>query len=193
MARWGRLRHSSFRGFPGCASIVACHAPFPPPAHQTGRAVLPHPAFGQGFMGSPTERCVFSHAVGPSPTAPDIGRGIVTSPPPDGTCAWHATTDGADGRCIDRPRSNEPFESELFSIRLNLPMPAARSNRQIELHPTCQPRKNAPTRQEPLCRPPEYVAAELSSRITPDSPTMPERSRRDTRTAGPHPFVRHNS
>jgi hypothetical protein len=24
-------------------------APFPHPAHQTGRAVFPHPAFGQGF------------------------------------------------------------------------------------------------------------------------------------------------
>ena len=24
------------------------HAPFPHPAHQTGRADLPHPAFGQG-------------------------------------------------------------------------------------------------------------------------------------------------
>jgi hypothetical protein len=37
-----------FRGFPGCVSIVACRAPFPPPAHRTGRADFPHPALGQG-------------------------------------------------------------------------------------------------------------------------------------------------
>jgi hypothetical protein len=66
VARWGRLRHSLFRGFPGCVSIVACRAPFPPPAHQTGRAVLPHPAIGQESMRSPTERCAFSHAAGSS-------------------------------------------------------------------------------------------------------------------------------
>ena len=35
-------------GFPVCVSIAACRAPFPPPAHQTGRADFPHPAFGQG-------------------------------------------------------------------------------------------------------------------------------------------------
>ena len=33
-------------------------APFPLPAHQTGRADFPHPAFGQGsFMPSPTAGC----------------------------------------------------------------------------------------------------------------------------------------
>ena len=32
------------RGFPVCASIAACHAPFPPPAHRTGRADFPHRA-----------------------------------------------------------------------------------------------------------------------------------------------------
>ena len=47
MARWGRLRHILGRGFPVCVSIVACRAPFPPPAHRTGRADFPHPALGQ--------------------------------------------------------------------------------------------------------------------------------------------------
>jgi hypothetical protein len=38
VARWGRLRHILWQGFPVCVSLVACHAPFPPPAHRTGRA-----------------------------------------------------------------------------------------------------------------------------------------------------------
>jgi hypothetical protein len=37
-----------FQGFPVCGAISACHAPFPHPAHRTGRAVFPHPALGQG-------------------------------------------------------------------------------------------------------------------------------------------------
>ena len=35
-------------------------APFPHPAHQTGRADFPHPAFGQGITRSPTEGCAFA-------------------------------------------------------------------------------------------------------------------------------------
>jgi len=46
-----------YQGFPVCASISVGHTPFPPPAHQTGRADFSHPAFGQGLMGSPTEHC----------------------------------------------------------------------------------------------------------------------------------------
>ena len=46
-----------YRGFPVCASIAACRAPFPPPAHRTGRAVFPHPALGQGITRSPAEVC----------------------------------------------------------------------------------------------------------------------------------------
>ena len=34
---------------------LAGHAPFPRPAHRTGRADFPHPALGEGFMLSPTE------------------------------------------------------------------------------------------------------------------------------------------
>ena len=37
-----------FRGFPVRVSLAACRAPFPPPAHRTGRADFPHPALGQG-------------------------------------------------------------------------------------------------------------------------------------------------
>jgi hypothetical protein len=37
------------QGFPVRGAISVCHAPFPPPAHQTGRADFPHPAFGQGL------------------------------------------------------------------------------------------------------------------------------------------------
>ena len=56
MARWGRLRHILFRGFPGCVSIVACRAPFPPPAHRTGRADFPHPALRRASQSSPQLR-----------------------------------------------------------------------------------------------------------------------------------------
>jgi hypothetical protein len=38
--------------FPGCRVEIwrgGSGAPFPDPAHQTGRAVFPHPAFGQGL------------------------------------------------------------------------------------------------------------------------------------------------
>jgi hypothetical protein len=39
------------RGFPVGASIAACHAPFPPPAHRTRRADFPHRALR---LASPT-------------------------------------------------------------------------------------------------------------------------------------------
>src|SRR4029077_15905680 len=39
-------------------AVATDAAPFPLPAHQTGRADFPHPAFGQGsFMPSPTAGC----------------------------------------------------------------------------------------------------------------------------------------
>ena len=56
MARWGRLRHILGRGFPVCVSIVACRAPFPPPAHRTGRADFPHPALRRASQSSPRLR-----------------------------------------------------------------------------------------------------------------------------------------
>ena len=34
------------QGFPVRGAISACHAPFPHPAHRTGRAVFRHPALG---------------------------------------------------------------------------------------------------------------------------------------------------
>ena len=42
-------------------SGAAAFAPFPDPAHQTGRAVFPHPAFGQG-LGSFRPRQVSAEA-----------------------------------------------------------------------------------------------------------------------------------
>ena len=38
-----------------CPNILH-HAPFPPPAHQTGRVDFPHPAFGQGLTRSLTRK-----------------------------------------------------------------------------------------------------------------------------------------
>jgi hypothetical protein len=54
---------------------------FHTPARQTGRADFPHPAFGQGLMRSPTERCGHTSGAGPDP-APraDNRRGSVSTP-----------------------------------------------------------------------------------------------------------------
>ena len=67
---------------------------FHTPARQTGRADFPHPAFGQGFMRSPTERCAHTSGVGPGPVPrADIHRGSVSTPDP-APCAFDATTAG---------------------------------------------------------------------------------------------------
>ena len=77
-----------------CPNVLH-HAPFPPPAHQTGRADFPHPAFGQGFMRSPTERCVCPREVGPSRVRhAGKSQGTVKIPVP-AACAFGATTVGA--------------------------------------------------------------------------------------------------
>ena len=69
------------RGFPVRVSIAACHAPFPPPAHRTGRADFPHPALGQGFTLSPTESCAFAAEAEPAPASVQgIRPGSVTFP-----------------------------------------------------------------------------------------------------------------
>ena len=67
-AREGGGRVERWRG--GLGPAYPCSGPFVcrcltsrtmlrfhTPAHQTGRADFPHPAFGQGLMLSPTERC----------------------------------------------------------------------------------------------------------------------------------------
>ena len=49
-----------FQGFPVGGAISVCHAPFPHPAHRTGRADLPHPALGQSITLSHAEGCLVS-------------------------------------------------------------------------------------------------------------------------------------
>src|SRR5208283_4757759 len=44
------------QGFPVCGAISVCHAPFPPPAHRTGRADFPHPALRLASPSSPRSR-----------------------------------------------------------------------------------------------------------------------------------------
>jgi hypothetical protein len=45
-------------------SDAVADAPFPLPAHRTGRAVFPHPALGQVLMPSPTESFEVDHQGG---------------------------------------------------------------------------------------------------------------------------------
>ncbi len=49
-----------YPGFPVGASIAACHTPFPPPAHQTGRADFPHPAFRLASLANTRWLCSIS-------------------------------------------------------------------------------------------------------------------------------------
>ena len=84
-------------GFPVCVLISVCHAPFPPPAHQTGRADFPHPAFGQGITFSPTRSCAFVCSIASGQVfGTGIRQGSVKSPDP-APCAWRTTTGEADG------------------------------------------------------------------------------------------------
>ncbi len=80
---------------------------FQPPPPQTGHADFPHPAFGQGFMRSPTKNYASALLTGPIPTSVrDRYQGSVISPVP-AFCAWRITTGGADdGR--DYPLPDRP-------------------------------------------------------------------------------------
>ena len=66
---FGLLR---FQGFPVRGAISACHAPFPHPAHRTGRADFPHPALLQNLRTSLSAWPCGLWAVG---TAPTSGKG----------------------------------------------------------------------------------------------------------------------
>jgi hypothetical protein len=46
----GRFSLNCFRPFRLSVSDYLTVSPFPDPAHQTGCAILPRPAFGQGFL-----------------------------------------------------------------------------------------------------------------------------------------------
>ena len=75
-----------FQGFPVGGAITVCHAPFPHPAHRTGRAELPHPALGPDLTLSLTPRYATARAqtyetevpvevlewISPAPTSPDL-------------------------------------------------------------------------------------------------------------------------
>ena len=57
------------QGFPVRGAISACHAPFPHPAHRTGRADFPHPALLQNFRSSRSARLRGWWAVDTAPTS----------------------------------------------------------------------------------------------------------------------------
>ena|SRR6516165_826802 len=50
LVRTRRILHNENRHVESGSGAAPRRAPFPDPAHQTGRADLPHPAFGQGYL-----------------------------------------------------------------------------------------------------------------------------------------------
>src|SRR4029077_17645618 len=88
------ISHCHLYGVESRSGAVA-NAPFPLPAHRTGRAVFRHPALGQELMLSPTESSWEGRSSAPGPTRrAGTDRGTVTSPD-SLACASPAATDGA--------------------------------------------------------------------------------------------------
>src|SRR3954469_12079628 len=76
-------------------SGAVAEAPFPLPAHRTGRAVFRHPALGQELMLSPTESSWEGRSSEPVPARrAGTDRGTVTSLD-SSACASPGATDGA--------------------------------------------------------------------------------------------------
>jgi transposase len=95
------------QGFPVRGAISACHAPFPHPAHRTGRAAFPHPALLQNFRTSLSARPRGFGAVGTAPASRKGGRrGTVCTPCRDAVPAASAIC-GHVAPCtcgsVDRP------------------------------------------------------------------------------------------
>src|SRR5262245_29285838 len=89
-------------------SGAVADAPFPLPAHRTGRAVFRHPALGQELMLSPTESSWGERSSRSSPARrAGTDRGIVGSPD-SRACASPEATGGADaargGQWLDTRR-----------------------------------------------------------------------------------------
>src|SRR5262249_51184669 len=120
VARWFRPRFV----FPCCPPFRARvshhfdHAPFPLPAHRTGRALLTHPALGQGsFTPSHTKSCRATPEVHRAP-------GLHTSSPSGnatsrdhGPCIWpSAIGEAGTGRgCPRDGRLSAPCPAESSS------------------------------------------------------------------------------
>ena len=90
-------------------SGAVAFAPFPLPAHRTGRAVFRHPALGQELTLSPTGSSWSVRSGGPVPTRrAGTDRGTVTFPG-SSPCASRRATGGAGGgsagRWLDTPGS----------------------------------------------------------------------------------------
>ena len=85
-----------FQGFPVGGAITVCHAPFPHPAHRTGRADLPHPALGQSIMLSHAEGCVEPPGAQRDPVYRRHTVGDTVTFPVPTTCVSDITTVGAE-------------------------------------------------------------------------------------------------
>ena len=64
--------------FAGRQCLVPCRAPFPDPAHRTGRADFPHPALAEGLTPSPTGIRITSPRAATGASARSCGRGART-------------------------------------------------------------------------------------------------------------------
>jgi len=77
-------------------SLRPCQSPrFHTPAHQTGRADFPHPAFGPRLMLTPTEGCAWSTPSGVIRVHHKGARRGTSASPPLSPCIFCAATDEA--------------------------------------------------------------------------------------------------
>src|SRR4030095_3033780 len=108
-----------------CPSNLAV-APFPHPAHRTGRADRPHPALGQDFTPSHTPGCAAARGqayetvvpvevrewIGPAPASPDLV--LVAQPPTHPRCrvAVQRTIGAADSAYLEvvRPAAQRAIQ-----------------------------------------------------------------------------------
>ena len=93
----------------GGASIAEPITPFPHPAHRTGRALLTHPALGQGITPSHTEGHEQPSDQPPGPWYPSVLRSTRL------LATANATTWGDSGSLDQRPGS--PFASACGTFR----------------------------------------------------------------------------
>ncbi len=86
-----------------CGALAAVAAPFPHPAHRTGRADFPHPALGQDFTPSPTASHAPATAALPAPQSARLPHRLSR-----GLLDVHCALRPADARS----RLTRPFPSQ---------------------------------------------------------------------------------
>ena len=115
------------QGFPVRGAISVCHAPFPHPAHRTGRADFPHPALLQNLRTSLSARLHDLWAVGTAPFGPPEVKDFARPP----EVHYHIT----------RASASHPILPKLRRVRAG---PACRSFLTCHRPP---PRRSKPNRR----------------------------------------------